>query len=249
MGMMKTPCGAVQGVTGKKILTFGFGDQNDYYPAEIHSGEGISTVFTLMENGKPLGDVTVCVPGRHNILNAVAACAAALEVGASFSAVQMALRDFHGAVRRFEILGRTGGVTIADDYAHHPAEIKATLQTAKGLGYRRVWAVHQPFTYSRTALLLQDFADVLSIADRVVLSEIMGSREVNTYHIYAKDLAEKIPGCVWFPAFEEIAAYVMDNVQPGDLVITMGCGDVYKCARMMLALGQKAHPEEQADRG
>ena len=84
-------------------------------------------------------------------------------------------------------------------------------------------------------MLLDDFARVLQLADHVVLSEIMGSREKNTYHIYAKDLADKIPGCVWFPTFEEISAYVMSHAQPGDLVITMGCGDVYKCAKMMLA--------------
>ena len=106
---------------------------------------------------------------------------------------------------RFEILGTVNGVTIADDYAHHPAEIEATLLAAKEMNFRKVWAVHQPFTYSRTFLLLDDFAKVLSIADHVVLSEIMGSREKNTYDIYAKDLAEKIEGCVWYPTFEEMA--------------------------------------------
>ena len=112
--------------------------------------------------------------------------------------------------------------------------MEATLLATREMGFKQVWAVHQPFTYSRTAMLLEDFARVLSIADHVVLSEIMGSREKNTYNIYAKDLAEKIPGCVWFPTFEEMADYVMGKAQPGDLVITMGCGDVYKCAKMML---------------
>ncbi|MBQ9939496.1 MAG: UDP-N-acetylmuramate--L-alanine ligase, partial [Oscillospiraceae bacterium] len=115
-----------------------------------------------------------------------------------------------------------------------PAEVEVTLKAAKELGFKKVWAVFQPFTYSRTAMLLDDFARVLSIADRVVLSEIMGSREKNTYNIYAKDLCDKIDGCVWFPTFEEMAEYTMANAEAGDLVITLGCGDVYKCAKMML---------------
>mgnify|MGYP002074219626 FL=1 len=126
------------------------------------------------------------------------------------------------------------GVTIADDYAHHPAEIAATLKAAKELDFRRVWAVFQPFTYSRTQLLMDDFAAALSIADQVVMSEIMGAREKNTYGVHTSQLAEKIPGSVWFPAFPEIAAYVMEHAQEGDLVITLGCGDVYKCAKIML---------------
>ena len=126
------------------------------------------------------------------------------------------------------------GITVADDYGHHPTEIGATLTAAKNLPFQRVWAVHQPFTYSRTAMLLDDFAKVLSIADRVVLSEIMGSREKNTYNIYAKDLAEKIPGCVWFPEFPEIADYVAERAEPGDLILTLGCGDVNKCAHMIV---------------
>ena len=132
-------------------------------------------------------------------------------------------------------MGENKGVTIADDYGHHPAEIEVTLKAAKKMGYRKVWAVHQPFTYSRTAMMLDEFARVLQLADHVVLSEIMGSREKNTYNIYAKDLAQKIPNCVWFKTFEEISSYVMQRACPGDLVIKLGCGDVYKCAKMMLS--------------
>lgn len=126
------------------------------------------------------------------------------------------------------------GVTIADDYAHHPAELAATLRAAKELPFREVWAVFQPFTYSRTQMLMDDFALALALADHVVMSEIMGSREKNTYGVYTSQLAEKIPGSVWFPAFPEIARYVMANAKPGDLVLTLGCGDVYKCAKLML---------------
>ena len=119
------------------------------------------------------------------------------------------LETFWGAGRRFERLAVINGVTVADDYAHHPAEVSATLRTAKGMSFKRVWAVHQPFTYSRTARLLDDFAEALSIADKVVLTEIMGSREKNTFNIYSKDLAEKISGCEWFDTFEKVRGFML----------------------------------------
>jgi len=224
---------AVKGIEAP-VITYGADSTNDYYPADIHPLSPTQTSFSLMHKGKKLCGLTVSVPGSHNLLNAVAACAAALAVGTSADRLCEGLSTFTGAGRRFEILGEVDGVTIADDYAHHPAELKVTLEVAKKMGYNRVWAVFQPFTYSRTALLLDDFARELSIADRVVMSEIMGSREINTYNIYTRDLAEKIPGSVWFPTFDEIADYVLANAQAGDLVITLGCGDVYKCAKLLL---------------
>ncbi|GAA6514500.1 UDP-N-acetylmuramate--L-alanine ligase [Phocea massiliensis] len=226
-------CKAVEGLDQPKT-TFGWREDNDFYPANIVQKGGVKCGFDLMCRGENLGHIELNVPGRHNILNAVAAAAAALAVGATPAQIQEHLPQFRGAHRRFEVLGQVNGVTIADDYAHHPAELKVTLEAAKEMDFNRVWAVFQPFTYSRTALLLEDFAKILPIADRVVLSAIMGAREVNTYGIYAKDLADKIPGCVWFETFPEIARYVIQEAQPGDLVITLGCGDVYKCAHMML---------------
>lgn len=225
---------AVEGLSGKKIITYGSGDSSDFYPLGITRQDPLHTTFDLMHHGEKLATITLKVPGAHNLLNAVAACVAALETGAKPDQLAAGLEDFGGAGRRFEVLGQVGGVTIADDYAHHPAELSVTLQTAKTLGYNKVWAVFQPFTYSRTKLLLQEHADALAIADRVVMSEIMGAREHNTYNIYTKDLAALIPGSVWFEGFEEIANYVMKHAEPGDLVITLGCGDVYKCAKMML---------------
>lgn len=143
-------------------------------------------------------------------------------------------RSFPRRGQTFEILKRINGITIADDYAHHPRELEATLTTAMGMGFNRVWAVFQPFTYSRTAMLFDDFCRVLSIPDKTVLTEIMGSRERNTYNIYTSQLAEKIPGSVWFNTFEEVADYVVKNVEKGDLVITLGCGDIYKAAKLMI---------------
>jgi len=224
---------AVKSVNKPKI-TFGFNSTNDYYPQNIKQIDNISTAFELMHCGIKLADIEINVPGRHNVLNAVAACAAAIYSGVSPEQCAEFIKQFKGAGRRFEFLGKVNGVTIADDYAHHPAELKVTLEAAKKMGYKKVWAVFQPFTYSRTYMLLDDFAKVLSIADRVVMTEIMGSREKNTYNIYTKDLAEKINGSVWFNTFEEIADYVMNNAEDGDLVITLGCGDIYKCAKLML---------------
>lgn len=225
--------------TKAKIVTFGKTSDCDFYPENIRQISDFSWKFTLINQGKTLGEIEVNVPGEHNVYNAVAACAAAYSAGIPIDAIKGGMAKFTGAMRRFERLAEIDGVTFVDDYGHHPAEIAATLKTAKAMSFKRVWVVHQPFTYSRTAMLLNDFAEALSIADRVVLTEIMGSREKNTLNIYAKDLAEKIDGCVWFPTFEEVAKYVVDNVKSGDLVITTGCGDVYKVADMMIEMMKK----------
>ncbi len=224
---------AVSGLD-KRILTFGYAPTNDYYPKNIVHVDGVTLSFDLCRKEEVLTRITLHIPGDHNILNAIAACVASHEAGATWEQCAAGLNAFHGAQRRFEVLGKIGGITVADDYGHHPTEIEATLKAAKALPFKRVWAVHQPFTYSRTATLLDDFARVLSHADFVVLSEIMGSREKNTYNIYAKDLAAKIPNCVWFPDFPEIADYVVKNARPGDLILTLGCGDINKCAHLIV---------------
>lgn len=218
----------------QKKLTFGWRDHNDYYPDNIQQISKVHHRFDLMHKGECLTSIDLLVPGKHNILNAVAACVCGLLAGVPAEKLNLGMKDFHGACRRFEVLYHDHDIVVADDYAHHPAEICATLSAAKELGFTRIIAVHQPFTYSRTARLLDDFAQVLQIADHVVLSEIMGSREKNTIGIYAKDLADKIPGCVWYPTFEEMSDHVLDMVRPGDLVITMGCGDVNKCAHQIV---------------
>lgn len=224
---------AVEGVKGKDIITFGHSNKNMWYPKNIvHSGN-LETSFDIMFKGSLFCKAVIHVPGEHNVINAVAAAAAAQYSGVSAEGIAKGLDEFKGAGRRFEKYGEYNGITIVDDYGHHPAEIAATLKTAKGMSFKRVWAVHQPFTYSRTFILMDDFAKALSIADKVVLTEIMGSREKNTYNVYAKDLCDKIDGCVWFPEFEQVADYVYKNAEEGDLIITLGCGDVYKAARLI----------------
>lgn len=225
----------LKGIEGKKLISIGLNDSNEWVAKNVDIPGGFNSSYDVYHNGEFVAKVEISVPGEHNILNSLCAFVAAYESGADVESILKGLKDFKGAARRFELLGTYKGVTFADDYAHHPAEIKVTLEAAKKMGFNHVWAVHQPFTYSRTSLLLNDFAEVLSIADKCVISEIMGSREVNTIGIKATDLSSKIKGAVQLNTFEEIADYVCENVEAGDLVITLGCGDVYKAARMMCA--------------
>lgn len=226
---------AVDGLD-KEIITFGWSDKNDYYAADVRFLGGAKSGYTLMHHGEAVCEIRLSIPGKHNILNSMACAAVCLYLGMDPQEMALHIDKFPGAGRRFEVLGEVNGITIADDYAHHPTEIAATLRAAKEMDFHEVWAVFQPFTYSRTAMLMDDFVTALSVADHVVMSEIMGSREKNTYNVYTKDLAEKIPGSVWFNTFEEMADYTMSHAKAGDLVITLGCGDVYKCAYIMAGI-------------
>ncbi|MGN0569600.1 MAG: UDP-N-acetylmuramate--L-alanine ligase [Candidatus Fimenecus sp.] len=226
---------AIKDIQGKDMISFGFESSNDYYAANIEEYKGAFTRFDIMYKGERLGNVSLSIPGKHNILNALAAVAASVYSGAKFPDCVKGIEEFHGAGRRFEHLGTYKGIDFIDDYAHHPAELKVTLEAAMKMGYNTVWAVFQPFTYSRTVMHFDEFVDVLKIPDRCVMTEIMGSREINTYNIYTSQLAEKIPNSVWFNTQEEVADFVVKNAKPGDLVLTMGCGDIYKSAHMMIA--------------
>lgn len=250
-------CRAMEGITGKTIITFGSTPDCDYYPVDIQHVSGLETHFHLMHCGKDLGEIVLHVAGEHNVLNATAAAAAAMYVGVSFENVAKGLAAFRGAGRRFEKKGEVNGITLVDDYAHHPTELAATLKAAMDMPFREVWAVFQPFTFSRTAMLLDEFAEALSIPDHAVLTDIMGAREKNTYHIFTRQLGEKIPGAIWFPQdesnpettderkyhnFGQVVEYVCDHAKPGDLVITLGCGDVNKVNKQILETLQARYP-------
>lgn len=224
---------AIEGLS-LPVLTFGLGENNDYRAINISAHAGVKEQFTLSYRGEPLTDITLSVPGKHNIYNALAAASAAHYLGVTPDDIAFSLHQFTGVHRRFEILGDLHGITVADDFAHHPTELKATLTAAMQMGFQQVWAVFQPHTFSRTFLLLNDFAEALSIPDHAVISEILPVRETNTYGIYAKDLADKVPGSVWFKTFEEITDYVTQKAQPGDLILTLGGGNVYQCAHMIV---------------
>ncbi len=220
-------------ISNKPVITFGLDDGNIYRAVNIELKNEFAS-FDLIRYGEQLGRVTLGIPGKHHVYNALAVIASAMESGVTFEQCVKGISDFHGAGRRFEILAQIDGITIADDYAHHPKELEVTLETAMKMGYNKVWAVFQPFTYSRTSILFDEFVRVLKIPDRCIMTEIMGSREVNTYNIYTSQLAEKIPDSVWFNTFEEVAEYAVSNAESGDLIITLGCGDIYKAAKIMI---------------
>ena len=219
----------------KKLISFGIRDINDWYADNIVMNNGAFAEFDVYYHGEKQGRARLGVPGDHNVLNSLAAVACAVYSGVDAATAIELLTDFTGAGRRFEKLAKLRGIEIVDDYAHHPAELKVTLEAAKKMNYKKVIAIHQPFTYSRTAMLLDDFADVLKIPDKVIMTEIMGSREKNTYDIYTKDLAEKIPGSEWFDTFEKVADRAIELATDGDMIITLGCGDVYKIAKIIIA--------------
>lgn len=224
---------AIADINDKKIITFGIDKRNDFYAENIVVDHAFAE-YDIFKNGEMLGHIKLKVPGEHNVYNSLAALAAADYAGIEITDAIRSLEQFGGACRRFEVLAEIDGITIADDYAHHPAELKVTLDAAMQMEFNTVWAVFQPFTYSRTKEHMDDFAKVLQIPDKCVMTEIMGSREVNTDGVYTSQLAEKIPGSVWFNTFEEVADYVLKNVKSGDLVITLGCGDIYKAAKIMI---------------
>ncbi len=248
-------CDALKGLTGKTMIAYGKGEGCEWRAADIvHEAE--KTSFSVYRGGEKLGTAAILVPGEHNVLNALAAIAAAHLVGLNFDQCCAGLLEFHGAKRRFEIHAKVNGIDIADDYAHHPAEIAATLRAAKAMPYKRVIAVHQPFTFTRTKRLLDDFAAALSIADHVALTDIMGGREENTVGVFTRHLAEKIDGCIWFPQnenepwtdtrkyanFDDVCAAVCKLARPGDLIITLGCGDVNKLSKQIAETLKKQNP-------
>lgn len=204
-----------------------------------YGGDGCAS-FSLCWRGEPLFDVTLNVPGAHNVHNALCAAAAALSAGADPAAVARGLESFGGAKRRFDRRGTFGdGILLIDDYAHHPTEIATTLQSAQQMDAGDVWCIFQPHTYTRTKALLHEFADALKAADHLIMADIYAAREPDTGLVSSKDVANLVPGAVYIPGFQPIADYIRQNAKPGDLVITMGAGDVFKIGDILLSEGQK----------
>lgn len=223
---------AVKDVNIEKI-TYGFGENCDYRAVNISADKGVHEQYDLLYKGEKITSIKLIVPGRHNIYNSLAAAATAHFLGATPNEISTNLHKFGGVHRRFEILGTPDGITVADDFAHHPTELSATLNAAMNMGFKKVWAVFQPHTFSRTAMLLDDFAEALKIPDVAIISEILPVRETNTYNIYSTDLGAKVPNSVCLDTFEEITDYVCKNATEGDLILTMGGGNVYMCANMI----------------
>ena len=221
----------------RRVRTFAIHNEADYRAVNVQEYRPGFYEFDLETWDHAQGHIKLAVPGYHNIYNALAMCSVCLSMGLTVEQCANALLSFKGACRRFEVYGECNGAVVVDDYAHHPTEMRATLTTAKELGYKRLIAVHQPFTYSRTKMLLDDFVDVLKLADIAVLIPILGSREPFDPTINSAMLAEKVPGSVLVDGLKEAAQWVKDNAREGDLVVTLGCGDIYKAARMMVQEG------------
>ena len=211
-------------------VSFGMSENCDYRAINLRTSK-CGYCFDVYKKGELLSDFELSVPGRHNVMNALAAIAVCDHLGVKAEEIKSALIEFRGAGRRFEFYGEFGGFMLADDYAHHPTEIEATLRAAKDLNYKRVIAVFQPFTFSRTALLKDDFIKALSIADKVILTPIMGSREINTFGIKSDDIAVGLKDCICVENFEEAVNAINNIAGENDIVITMGGGDVYKIAK------------------
>lgn len=202
--------------------------------------------FVLWADEQPLGAVSLQVPGRHNMVNALGAAALALELGVPFLAVQRALKAFQGPKRRFELMGEAAGVMVVDDYAHHPTEIKAALAAARATG-RRVVAAFQPHRYTRTQKLMAEFADSFGDADVVALTDIYAAGEAPIPGVDAAALATGIrqakgTGVIVVPSLAELARELAARTRPGDLVLTMGAGNVRDAAAMLLEHLQEEEP-------
>ena len=216
-----------------RVVTFGLTEQADFYAKNIVF-HGAQTEFDIMQGGHRFTHVSLRVPGMHNIKNALAATAACVSLDAGPLAVKYGLSAFAGAGRRFEYKGKYNGADVYDDYAHHPSELKALLDAVEPLGYKRVITVFQPHTYSRTNALFDDFIEQLRRPDISILAEIYAAREQNTIGISSKDIAAEVPNSLFFPNFEEILKSLRFLAMPGDIILTIGAGDIYKVGEALV---------------
>lgn len=220
------------------IITFGMKDSNRYYPSDIEADEKGHINYTLMVDGIPQERIHLNIGGIHNAANSLAAIAAADLLGIERTYILAGLACFGGAHRRFELKGSLGNVTVIDDYAHHPTEIKATLTTALHTPHNELWVVFQPHTYTRTRALFDEFVDALKGFDHVILVDIYAAREKDNGLVHARDLASRIKeagtDARYFSSFDAVENYLLLNCKKNDLLITMGAGDVYLIGEELL---------------
>ncbi len=224
----------IQGVKCN-LVTYGIENKSAMWQArEISFDKRGFPSFNVYKSEKFIGKISLSVPGNHNVSNALSAISGCLMYfkDLDFETVKNSLVNFKGAGRRFEIKGEVGGMTIVDDYAHHPTEIKVTLNSVKNGAYKKVICVFQPHTYTRTKELLFEFSNSFENADVVIISDIYAARENDTGEVHAKDLCElliaKGKKAVYFENFETIQKFILENSAKGDIVITMGAGDIFK---------------------
>ncbi len=220
------------------LITFGL-EEGDVHSENLTMENGLGS-FDLVYRGETVIRIALQVPGLHNVKNALAAAAAALILKLPAAAIAEGLASFRGAGRRMEYKGAVKGAKVYDDYAHHPSELKALLDTAASLGYRRVICAFQPHTYTRTKALFQEFAQVLQQPDVVYLAEIYAAREQNQLGISSEDLAKAVPGAVAVPSLPELADRLYELAMPGDLILTVGAGDIYQVGEALVKRAQEA---------
>jgi len=223
--------GEILGNSERKYITFGLSENCDVYPVDI-SAENFSSNFICVHKNKKIGRITINLPGRHNILNSLAAISLGIELGIDFDKIQKSIYNYKGVKRRFQIKGRISDVIVADDYGHHPTEIRATLETAKNIDRRRVVVVFQPHRYTRTKYLFDSFIDSLALSDHLVITDIYAANEEPIPNVKADDLYQKLKELghknVFFYPKEKIIEHLMGIVKSGDLVLTLGAGDIGK---------------------
>ncbi|WP_251388058.1 UDP-N-acetylmuramate--L-alanine ligase [Mediterraneibacter agrestimuris] len=220
------------------IVTCGSSRDSDYSFANVRFNEKGLASFDLIKSGEYVDRIILSVPGDHNVSNALTSIAAAELVGISMDIIKKGLLAFTGTDRRFEYKGMMNDTTIIDDYAHHPTEIAATLKAAKNYPHNELWCVFQPHTYTRTKAFFREFAEALSHTDHLVLADIYAARETDTLGVSSKDLAAEVEklgtDAHYFETFEEIENFLKENCSPGDLLITMGAGDVVNIGEDLL---------------
>ena len=219
------------------ITTYGM-SKNAEIRADNLICEGFSTRFDVHKNAELLGSFTISIPGKHNVLNALSAIALGMEIGLSFNAVKESLQSFRGVDRRFQIKAYSKDVMIIDDYAHHPTEIKAVLETAKNLGKKRIMAVFQPHRYTRTEKLYKEFAISLATADKVILTDVYSAGEVptkgaNTDVIFNTMKNNGYKDAVYIPDKNRILSYLSNTIEKGDIILCMGAGDIFAVAEAL----------------
>lgn len=223
-------------------ITYGLKSKNAMWTVKNMTFDTLGHAsFTLVHDGLEIAEIKLNVPGVHNVINALASAAACYTLGCSAEAIKTGLANFHGTHRRFELKGILNNIKVIDDYAHHPSEIKATLKAAKNSEHRRIWCVFQPHTFTRTRILLSDFAEAFTDADRVIIADIYAAREADNGDIHSSILVDRINDygqkALYLNSFDNIVKYLEDNASPGDLIITMGAGDIYKVADLYLHNG------------
>ncbi len=220
------------------IITFGIGDGYTYSAKNIVFDKNGFASYDLTKDSQKLIRINLGVPGKHNILNSLAACALCLDCGCTPEDVASGLEEFHGTDRRFEIKGSFNGVCVVDDYAHHPTEIKAALDTARSYCSKKITAIFQSHTYTRTKALLEDFSKAFDNADKIIVTDIYAAREKDTGLVTPQQLVDLMKkngyDASYIGPFEKIADYVKNNTAEGELVITIGAGNVYKIADMLV---------------